>query len=157
MGDMKSFPALLGLLAAVLLSSCASRTAFTPDNSQPTVGMPAKLSDRERSFISTLDGSLRGEGYLPVRNGSGDMQLEFEISEGPINTDTSIELYEGRRLVAKGNGRAAGAPMIGRAKVADKSFNRAFEEFQSSLPGSSRGRSSSHRDSVPQDDTEYVY
>jgi len=156
---MKSITALLAAAAIASLSSCmTSRSDFTPENSQPTVGMPAKLSDRERSFISTLGGSLRNEGYLPVRHGVGDMQLEFEIAEGPINTDTTIELHEGRRLIAKGFGRAAGAPMIGRAKVADKSFNRAYEEFQSSLPGASSGVSShAPHDPAPAGDEEYVY
>lgn len=156
---MKSVTSLLAAAAIVSLPSCVTgRSDFTPENSQTTVGMPAKLSDRERSFISTLDGSLRNEGYLPVRHGSGEMQLEFEIAEGPINTDTSIELHEGRRVVAKGFGRAAGAPMIGRAKVADKSFNRAFEEFQSSLPsGDSHGGFRSHDTPVPDDGREYVY
>ena len=157
--SMKSITALLAAAAIASLSSCITRRSdFTPENSQPTVGMPAKLSDRERSFISTLDGSLRNEGYLPVRHGVGDMQLEFEIAEGPINTDTTIELHEGRRLIAKGFGRAAGAPMIGRAKVADKSFNRAYEEFQSSLPsGDSHGGSRSHDVPIPDGDQEYVY
>lgn len=126
--------------AVLALPSCmTSRSDFTPDRTQTTVGMPAKLSDRERSYIPTVDGALRNEGYLPVRHGMGDMQLEFEISEGPINTDTLIELREDRRVVAEGRGRAAGAPMIGRSKVADKSFNRAYDQFRSSLPDSSHG------------------
>lgn len=154
------FPSLLlAAAAAASLSSCVtSRSDFAPENTQPTVGMPAKLSDRERSFISTVDGALRDEGYLPVRYGSGDMQLEFEIAEGPINTDTSIGLYEGRRLVAEGKGRAAGAPMIGRDKVADKSFSRAFDQFRSALPGgSSRGGSHGGGRPAQQEEQEYIY
>lgn len=150
----------LAAAAVALLSSCApSRTAFVPDNSQPTVGMPAQLSERERTYIPNLDGTLRGEGYLPVRHGAGEMQLQFEIAEGPINTDTTIQLYEGRRLVATGSGRAAGAPMFGRAKVADKSFNKAYDAFKSSLSGSSRSTSGGHSDSAPAPatDQEYVY
>ncbi len=155
---MKFFLHSLPVFAAIFLSACGtSRTAFAPDNGPPTVGMPAELSERERSFVPELDTALRNEGYLPVRHGSGDMQLEFEIAEGPINTDTKIELYEERRVIAKGNGRAAGAPLIGRAKVAQKSFMRAFEEFQSSLPGTSQGRSSSHESTREPAEESYVY
>lgn len=155
---MKSLAILLSAIAAVSLVSCASRTEFTPEKTQTTVGMPAKLSDRERSYISNLDGSLRNQGYLPVRNNTGDMQLDFEISEGPINVDTNIRLSEGRRVVAEGSGRAAGAPLIGRDKVAEKSFNRAFETFDASLPNSSSGRYSSGGGSAElRGDQEYVY
>jgi hypothetical protein len=145
---------LLLAAAAVLSSSCATRTAFTPERSQITVGMPAKLSDRERSYISNVDGSLRGQGYLPVRHGAGEMRLDFEISEGPINTDTSIRLSEGKTVVAEGEGRAAGAPLIGRAKVAERSFHRAFEAFEASLPHAS---SVSQYSVETQENQEYVY
>ncbi len=145
---------LLAASAAVLLPSCATRTAFTPERSQVTVGMPAKLSDRERSYISSVDGSLRSQGYLPVRHGTGDMRLDFGISEGPINTDTSIRLSEGRTTIAEGEGRAAGAPLIGRDKVAERSFNRAFEAFEASLPHSS---AAGQQHAEAQGDQEYVY
>lgn len=121
------------------------------------MGMPAKLSDRERSYISNIDQSLRSEGYLPVRHGMGDMQLDFAIAEGPINTDTTIRLREDRRTVAEGHGRAAGAPVIGRSKVAEKSFNRAYEGFQSSLSSTSQGGSRSQGGAAPVEDQEYVY
>lgn len=147
-------PVILLAAVAILSSSCATRTAFTPERSQITVGMPAKLSDRERSYISSVDGSLRGQGYLPVRHGTGDMRLDFGISEGPINTDTSIRLIEGRTVIAEGEGRAAGAPLIGRDKVAERSFNRAFEAFEASLPHSS---SADQRSAEAQGDQEYVY
>lgn len=148
----------LPLLTAILLSACAtSRTAFTPESGPPTVGMPAELSERERLFMPDLDSALRGEGYLPVRHGVGDMQLEFQMAEGPIHTDTKIELYDGRRLIAQGNGRAAGPPLIGRSKVAQTSFNRAFQEFQSSLPGTSHGRSTRNDERSRPADEDYVY
>ncbi len=135
---------LLRFLAAMALvlffSGCGtSRSAFAPESGPPTVGMPAELSERERAFVPGLETALRDRGYLPVRYGAGDMQLKFEMAEGPINTDTTIELYEGRRLLAKGFGRGSGAPMVGRSKVAERSFTRAFEEFQSSLQGASPG------------------
>lgn len=153
---MKLIPRLLILLTAVVLASCAtSRTSFAPENGPPTVGMPAELSQRERLFVSDLESSLRNQGYLPVRHGAGDMQLEFQMSEGPINTDTKIELYEGRRVIAKGNGRAAGAPLMGRSKVATASFDRAFQQFQSSLPGGSRR--SSQRSAPAEQEELYEY
>ncbi|RYD30895.1 MAG: hypothetical protein EOP87_15795 [Verrucomicrobiaceae bacterium] len=145
---------LLSAATAALLSSCATRTEFTPEKSQTTVGMPAKLSDRESSYISQVDGSLRNQGYLPVRHGTGDMQLDFGISEGPINTDTSIRLSEGRTTVAEGEGRAAGAPLIGRDKVAERSFTRAFEAFEASLPNAS---AAGQHHAEEQGEQEYVY
>lgn len=125
---------------AISISSCATtRSSFTPENGPPTVGMPAQLSERERTFVPEIESALRNRGYAPVRNGSGDLDLEFQIAEGPINTDTKIELSEQGRLVAEGRGRAAGAPLIGRKGVAVKSFQRAFSEFQGSLSGGGGG------------------
>lgn len=148
---------------AVLASCGTSRTSFTPDSGPPTVGMPAELSERERLFVREIDSTLRNQGYVPVRNGAGDLDLAFEMAEGPIRIDTTIELSERRRSIAKGYGRAAGAPLIGRSKVAEKSFNQAFEEFRSSLPdASSSGRHSgshgggSHTGGYDEN-TEYTY
>ena len=122
--------------------------------------MPAELSERERLFVPDLETGLKNQGYLLVRHGAGDMQLDFQISEGPINIDTKIGLFEGNRVIAKGDGRAAGAPLIGRSKVAEKSFSRAYEQFQNSLPGTSPGqseRSTRHEGVDAPSDQEYVY
>lgn len=153
---MKFQTVLLALLSAILLPSCiTSRSEFSPESRQVTVGMPSKLSERERFYISDVDRTLRDQGYTPVRHGTGDLDLEFEIAEGPINIDTTIELFEARDQVAKGFGRAAGAPLIGRDKVAERSFNTAFEEFRSALPGASERGSRDHGNAVPEE--QYVY
>jgi hypothetical protein len=152
---MKSPLVFLAVVSMAILPSCVTRRSeFSPDNRQVTVGMPAKLSDRERNYIPDVDRALRDEGYTPVRYGRGDLDLEFEIAEGPINIDTTITLSERRREIAKGFGRAAGAPLLKRDKVADTSFNRAFEEFRSSLPGASNYGSRSENASGAE---EYVY
>jgi hypothetical protein len=119
--------------------------------------MPAELSERERSFVPEVESALHSRGYVPVRHGAGDMELAFEIAEGPINTDTNIELTEQGRLVAQGRGRAAGAPLIGRKGVAEKSFQRAFSQFEASLSGGSTGRRSAVEPSENQEPAEYVY
>ncbi len=156
---MKPFTRLLTITSPLLfLASCASRTEFTPDGGPVTVGMPAELSDRERSYIGEVDGALRSEGYQPVRHGAGELRLEFRISEGPINTDTDIELREGRTVLAEGYGRSSGVPLIGRDKVAERSFRKAFGDFQAALPGATSARSrqgTEIRDSG--DEMEYVY
>jgi len=123
------------LALAMLLLGCAStaRSPFAPRSGPPTVGMPASLSERERLFIPEIEDALRDHGLLPVRHGAGDMQLEFTMSAGPVNTNTRITLIEGQRTVARGNGRAAGLPLIGRSQVAGNSFTRAFEQFQAEL------------------------
>lgn len=125
------------MFVALLAIGCAGtgRTAFTPESGPPTVGMPAALNDRERLFVPDIEASLRDNGLLPVRHGAGDMALEFTMNAGPINTDTRIALVEGRRTIAGGKGRASGVPLIGRSTVAEKSFSRAFEEFQNELAG----------------------
>ena len=137
-----------------LLVSCANRSEFVPDGGPVTVAMPAELSDRERTYVSEVDGALRGESYQPVRHGAGELKLVFRISEGPINTRTSIELREGRKVLAEGHGRGAGMPMMGRDKIAERSFQQAFGEFQAALPGAASAR-------LPQagadDDGLYVY
>lgn len=142
---MKLFLSSIAAVSALLLVSCApKRTPFSPDG-PTTVGMPSELSDRERLFVTDLDAALRNQGLLPVANGRGDLQLEFEIAEGPINTDTHIALNEGSLTLASGRARAAGLPMIGREGVAGKSFSAAFAEFNGSLSGvaSQRGWNSS--------------
>lgn len=153
---MKCFSTRLIALGAplVLLASCANRSEFVPDGGPVTVAMPAELSDRERTYVSEVDGALRGESYQPVRHGAGELNLVFRISEGPINTRTSIELREGRKVLAEGHGRGAGMPMMGRDKIAERSFQQAFGEFQAALPGAAAAR-------MPQagadDDGLYVY
>lgn len=129
------------MFAGLLAIGCAGagRTAFTPESGPPTVGMPAALNDRERLFVPDIEASLRDNGLLPVRHDAGDMELEFTMEAGPINTDTRIALLEGRRIIASGKGRASGIPLIGRSSVAEKSFTRAFEEFQGEL-SSARSR-----------------
>lgn len=119
----------------LFLLSCAAskRTAFVPGSGPPTVGMPAELNERERLFIGDLEGALRDNGLLPVRHGGGDMALDFSMKAGPIHTDTAITLLDGRRILASGNGRAAGVPLIGRSAVAEKSFGRAFQDFHGEL------------------------
>ena len=143
---------------AFSFSNCAThRSEFRPESGPPTVGMPAKLSERERGFAPELEAVLRGRGYLPVRYGAGDLALDFRIAEGPINTDTEIGLDEGGRRLAEGKGRAAGAPLIGRKGVAEKSFQRALAEFEASLPGGSSGRESGSGPVESGDRAEYVY
>ena len=140
------------------LSNCgASRSAFTPQGGPPTVGMPAKLSERERNFMPEIESALQTSGYVPVRHGAGDLELTFKISEGPINTDTNIELTQGERIMAEGRGRAAGVPLVGRKDVAEKSFQRAFSEFQSALSGVPSGGSSATLPLDDQDAGAYVY
>lgn len=138
---MKSFCRLLVLwIPLAFLAGCANRSEFIPDGSSTTVGMPAELSDRERNHVTELDAALRREGYLPVRHGAGELELVFRISEGPINTTTTIELREGRKVLAEGRGRGAGMPMIGRDKIAERSYQEAFGEFESALPGAAAAR-----------------
>ena len=122
----------LGCLLGV--AGCAGRTDFVPQGGPVTVGMPAKLSERERGYIGQVEGALRGAGYMPVRHGKGEMALDFTMEQGPINTDTTISLFQNERLVAEGRGRKGGVPLIGRNRVADESFQQAFSSFQASLP-----------------------
>lgn len=126
---------LLLIVSSFAWIGCAgmNRTAFTPNSGPITVGMPAELNERERLFVTDIEGALRENGLLPVRHGAGDLALEFTMSAGPINTNTRIALLEAERIIAKGEGRASGVPLIGRSSVAEKSFARAFENFQAEL------------------------
>ena len=155
---MKPFARLLVLSASfAFLVSCAGRTEFVPDGGPITVGMPAELSDRERSYVGEVDTALRNEGYQPVRAGSGELRLDFRISEGPINTDTTIQLREGRTVLAEGTGRGSGMPMFGRDKVAERSFQKAFGDFQAALPGAATTRSAGTSGGGGNPDEQYVY
>lgn len=156
---MRTLLRLLALaLAGALLSGCiTSRKPFTPQSGPPTVGMPAELSDREASFVHQLESVLRDRGYVAVRHGAGDFQLEFKIAEGPINIDTRIELLDDTRSLALGEGRGAGAPLVKRDEVAERSFERAFQAFDAALPDAGAGYLA---DPVPggyDDSEDYVY
>lgn len=155
---MKFCTRLLALSAPlVFLISCAGRTEFVPESGPVTVGMPAELSERERTYVGEVDSALRNEGYQPVRYGAGELKLEFRISEGPINTDTTIQLREGRTVLAEGNGRGSGMPMFGRDKVAERSFQKAFGDFQAALPGAQSARTHGTETRGSGDEMEYVY
>jgi hypothetical protein len=155
---MKLCTRLLAISAPlVFLISCAGRTEFVPESGPVTVGMPGELSERERTYVGEVDAALRSEGYQPVRYGAGELKLEFRIAEGPINTDTTIELREGRTVLAEGNGRGSGMPMIGRDKVAERSFQKAFGDFQAALPGAQSARTQGTETHGSGDETEYVY
>jgi hypothetical protein len=132
---MYLLPRLFTLLLVMLMLGCAgaTRSPFAPKSGPPSVGMPAALSEREKLFVGDIEGALRENGLLPVRHGAGDMQLEFTMSAGPVNTHTRIVLQEGRSTVARGTGRAAGLPLIGRSQVAENSFTRALAGFQADL------------------------
>lgn len=152
---MKSSFRIVAILMLAVLASCApNRTPFSPGG-PTTVGMPAELSDRERAFIPDIDSALRREGLVPVKSGKGDLQLDFSMAAGPINIDTLIAMKEDDAVLFTGKGRAAGAPLIGRSSVAEKSFNRAFDEFNTGLSRAAGNRgwssSSSHTGSPQQD------
>jgi hypothetical protein len=155
---MKLYTRLAAISAPlVFLISCAGRTEFVPESGPVTVGMPAELSERERIYVGEVDSALRNEGYQPVRYGAGELKLEFRISEGPINTDTTIQLREGRTVLAEGNGRGSGMPMFGRDKVAERSFQKAFGDFQAALPGAQSARTHGTETHGSGDEMEYVY
>lgn len=117
----------------MILVACApTRTPFSPDG-PTTVGMPEKLSDRERTYIPEIDNALRNQGLVPVKHGRGDFQLDFRMSSGPVNIDTRIAMLENGAELFVANGRAGGVPLIGRENVARKSFDQAYAEFQSGL------------------------
>lgn len=145
---MNALLTILSTVALLFLASCASRSAFTPDG-PTTVGMPAKLSDRERGFIAQIDSALRQQGLVPVKHGKGDLELDFRVSPGPIHISTRIALSEGGTVLLAAKGKAAGLPLGGRSDVAQKSFDEAFTEFQAGLSQavSQRGASSPSPDS----------
>lgn len=151
---MSTARCLLWGTALAVLAGCANRSEFVPEGGTTTVGMPAELSDRERQYVGEVDAALRREGYLPVRHGSGELELKFRIAEGPIHARTSIELSEGWKELAVGHGRAAGMPMVGRDQVAERSFRQAFGEFEAALPGAAAARVS---DSDAGGEELYVY
>ena len=147
---MKSPLSILATFVLAILASCApSRTPFSPGG-PTTVGMPEKLSDREREFIPEIDSALRREGLVPVRHGKGDLQLDFKMSSGPINIETYIALLEDEAVLFSADGKSGGVPMIGRDNVARKSFDEAFEDFQSGLSRTASNRGWSGSTSVIQ-------
>ncbi len=153
---MKTTLQILATLFLVVLASCApSRTPFSPDG-PTTVGMPEKLSDRERTFIPEIDTALRREGLIPVKHGKGDLQLDLTMSSGPINIETYIALIEDEAVLFSARGRSGGVPLIGRSNVARKSFDEALTEFQSGLSRTANNRGWSSSTSVsPTSDAMY--
>lgn len=126
----------LVLLTACIISCAGTRRSeYIGDEPPPppTVLMPSKLSDRERQFAPEVEAALRTAGMVPIYRGRGEMQLEFEMLEGPINTDTRLRLVEDGRVIASGDGRGSGPPLVRRERVAENSFQRALETFSSQL------------------------
>lgn len=151
---MKSPLLILATLTLAIFASCApSRTPFSPGG-PTTVGMPEKLSEREREFVPEIDTALRREGLVPVRHGKGDLQLDFTMSSGPINIETYIALLEDEAVLFSANGKSGGVPLVGRSNVARKSFDEALTEFKSGLSRTAGNRgwsagSSGQQDSAP--------
>lgn len=126
----------LVVLAATAVSCAGTRrSAYMGDEPPPppTVLMPSKLSDRERQFAPEVETALRTAGMVPIYRGRGEMQLEFEMLEGPINTDTRLRLLEDGRVLASGDGRGSGPPLVRRERVAENSFQRAMDTFSTQL------------------------
>ncbi|MEY3393877.1 MAG: hypothetical protein RL346_113 [Verrucomicrobiota bacterium] len=137
---MKSLFHLLPSLLILILASCGTgRTDFAPGG-PTTVGMPQKLSERERTFIPEIDAALRREGLVPVKYDKGDLQLDFTMSSGPIHIETSIALLEDKAVLLSATGKSGGLPMVGRDNVARKSFDEAFADFQSAISRVSKNR-----------------
>ncbi len=99
----------------------------------PTVRMPVGTSAREGPLLPLVEDALRRGGYDPVYRGGADLTLDFAIEEGPVNVDTRIGLLRGGRVVAMGQGRASGAPLINRGRVVEDSFHQALSVFESQL------------------------
>lgn len=122
----------LGLMTGV---SCVDTRPF-PDSgggvapAPPMVLMPATSSVREQPFLPQVEGVLRRNGLDPVYRGRAEMLLEFTIEEGPVNVDTYLRLIDHGRVVALGQGRASGAPLINRNRVLEDSFFRALSDFE---------------------------
>lgn len=150
---MNALLTLLSTVTMLFLASCASRSTFTPDG-PTTVGMPAKLSDRERGFIAEIDSALRQQGLVPVKHGKGDLELDFRMSSGPIHISTRIALSEGKTVLLDAKGKAAGVPLVGRSDVAQKSFEEAFTEFQAGLSQAVSQRGASSPSPEPGSNTE---
>lgn len=133
---MRILPRALFAVLLVCVSSCVVTPPVSgPGYQPPRVLMPLDLTVREQAYAPQVEDALRRAGYDPVFRGSADMLLEFTIEEGPVNVVTFIRLSDHGRLVALGEGRASGPPLLNRNRVLEDSFYQALRQFESRLGG----------------------
>jgi hypothetical protein len=95
--------------------------------------MPVDLTVREQAYAPQIEDILRRSGYDPIYRGNADLLLEFSIDEGPINVVTFIRLAEQGRVLALGEGRASGPPLLNRNRILEDSFYQALRMFESQM------------------------
>jgi hypothetical protein len=160
---------LTGLISVLQLCSCTTMDpglAGPPARPHvPQVTMPYQLDQKEQSLIGEVERALENNGLRPTDRPGVEYELTFSVEEGPVNTDVTIDLLQGRARVARGYARAGGAlKVFQRREVLRQAFDRALQQFESQLPrGGGRqpggydepGRSEPYRgsDSIPQQPT----
>lgn len=145
---MKYIPILLtGFISILSLSSC---TTMDPGSMAPParphvpqVTMPLQLDRKEQSLIGEVERVLEGNGLRPTDRGGVEYELAFSVEEGPVNTDVTIDLLQGRSRVARGFGRAGGPlSVFQRQQVLRQAFDKALQQFESQLPRGGGSRAS---------------
>lgn len=111
----------------------------------PTVMMPETSTLREQAFLPQIESTLRRYGLEPIYRGRALMNLTLTIDEGPINTDTVIQMTESGRIVADGRGRDSGPLLLRGQQRAENSFFRALRQFEGQLPRVNDGRNPYYR------------
>jgi len=129
------FTALLLGVSAAMMSCVMPADPLGPPGMAPppTVMMPETSTHREQAFLPQIEATLRRYGLEPVYRGRALMNLTFMIDEGPINTDTILQMTESGRIVVDGRGRDSGPLLLRGQQRAENSFFRALRQFEDQL------------------------
>jgi len=137
---MKSAPV---LLAAVLplfsLVSCATPgldpTMPPPRPHVPQVTMSQPQNQNEQALIGEVESTLERNGLRATDRQGVEYQLAFSVLEGPVRTDVSIDLIQGRDRVVHAFARSGGPlSVFKKQQVVREAFDKALQQFEAQLP-----------------------
>ena len=144
---------LVAICAMLLNASCSTMTdldpgAPPPQPHIPQVTMPQPQNAQEQSLIGEVERSLEANGLRPTDRAGVEYQLAFSVLQGPVNTDVSIDLIQGRERVVRAFARAGGAlRMFNKQQVLREAFDKALRQFEAQLPRSGGRTDFGERDS----------
>ncbi len=134
------------LLPVLCLASCATSSvdpAMPPPRPHvPQVTMPLPQNRDEQALIGEVENALERNGLRPTERNGVEYQLVFSVLQGPVNTDVTLDLIQGRERVVHAFARAGGPlSVFKKQQVVRQAFDRALQQFEAQLPRTGGGSS----------------
>jgi hypothetical protein len=144
---MKSVKLLFSSLLPVLcLASCATSSLDSslppPRPHVPQVTMSVPQNSNEQALIGEVENALERNGLRPTERQGVEYQLAFSVLQGPVNTDVTLDLIQGRERVVHAFARAGGPfSVFKKQQVVRQAFDKALQQFEAQLPRTGGGTS----------------